>query len=187
MHKRFYSASRTVLLAWCNLAARSCSAIALLVLAGCAVGPEYQRPDALADGGSPNFKEDSAWKRAQPATVDITDAWWTVYGDTLLSQLVVQANQANQSLAQAQAQYRQVLAVVPAAQAANTPTLGVSASEGRGQVFSQGVSTLGNSHAWSFQAGWEPDFWGRVSSTVQAASANAQASGDDYSAARLAM
>ena len=187
MLKGFDSANRTAFNIWRDGAAKSCTAIALLLLAGCAVGPDYQRPAALADAGPLAFKENSAWKSAQPAAVDLTETWWTVYGDARLNQLVAQANESNQSLAQAQAQYRQAQALVPAAQAANMPTLGLAASEGRGLAFTQGAPALGNSHNWSFQAGWEPDLWGRVNRSVEAASANAQASDYDLGAARLAV
>lgn len=187
MHTGFKTIDRTALRGWRQSAAMSISAITLAVLAGCAAGPDYQRPSALADAAPLAFKEDAAWKSAQPAAVDTTEPWWTAYADAQLNALVTQANASNQSLAQAQAQYRQAQALVPAAQAANTPTLGLSASEGRAQAYTQGAPTLGNSHAWSLQAGWEPDFWGRISRTVEAASANAQASSDDYQAARLAV
>lgn len=187
MLKGFNSANKTTFNT-CRLgAAKSCTAIALLVLSGCAIGPDYHRPNALIDAGPLAFKNDSAWKLAQPASVDIAETWWTVYGDPQLNQLVDRANQANQSLAQAQAQYRQAMSLVPAAQAANAPTLGASANEGRGLAYTQGAQAQGNSHTWSFLAGWEPDFWGRVSHTVEAANANAQASADDYGAARLAV
>ena len=163
------------------------AALALLLLAGCAVGPDYQRPAALADASAPAFKESAAWKPAQPGQADSQQAWWAVFQDATLNQLLEQAMQSSQTLAQAQAQYRQALALVPAAQAANLPTLGLSASAGRGESFTQGVSTLGNSHAWSLQAGWEPDFWGRVSRSVELAGAAAQASADDFAAARLTL
>ena len=187
MLKGFNSANRTAFNIWRDGAAKSCTAIALLLLAGCAVGPDYQRPAALADAGALALKENAAWKSAQPSAVDLSESWWTVYGDARLNQLVEQANKSNQSLAMAQAQYRQAKALVPSAQAANAPTLGMSASEGRGLAYSQGAPAQGNSHNWSFQAAWEPDFWDRVSRTVEAASANAQASADDLSAARLAV
>ena len=172
-------------LAWRSAVARWCTALSLTALAGCAVGPDYQRPQALPGTEPPAFKESGAWKPAQPGQVDLSDHWWTAYNDAVLNQLVEKAATANQTLAQAQAQYQQAAALVPAAQSANLPTLGVSASEGRGQVFSQGVSDLAPSHAWSFQAGWEPDFWGHVSRSVELADASAQASAADYAAARL--
>ena len=47
--------------------------------------------------------------------------------------------------------------------------------------------SLGNSHSWSLQAGWEPDLWGRARRAVEGASDNAEASDADLAAARLAI
>jgi NodT family efflux transporter outer membrane factor (OMF) lipoprotein len=159
----------------------------VLLLAGCAVGPDYQRPSALADATAPAFAQSTAWKPAQPGQADSNAPWWAQFQDATLNQLLAQAMQSSQTLAQAQAQYRQALALVPAAQAAYMPTLGLTAGAGRSEAFTQGVSNVGNSHAWSLQAGWEPDFWGRVSRSVELAGAAAQASADDLAAARLAL
>ncbi len=168
-------------------AAKWCALAAALALAGCAVGPDYQRPSALADGSTPAFKEAQAWKPAQPGRADLASPWWTVYADPQLNTLVERALAANQSLQQAQSQYRQAQALVPAAQAAFFPTLGLGASAARGEAYSQGVSSTATTHAWSLQAGWEPDFWGRISRSAEQAGANAQASADDLAAARLAV
>jgi NodT family efflux transporter outer membrane factor (OMF) lipoprotein len=139
----------------------------------------------LLDGAAPAFKEAGAWKAAQPGQADVAAKWWTVYQDAQLNALVDQALKANQTLVQVQNQYRQALALVPAAQAAFTPTLGLNANVARSEAYSQGVSSTNTTHAWSLQAGWEPDFWGRISRSVELAGANAQASADDFAAARL--
>jgi NodT family efflux transporter outer membrane factor (OMF) lipoprotein len=156
-----------------------------LVLFGCSSGPDYKRPDALADNAAPAFKESRDWKVATPGQADVNERWWTGFADEMLNDLVAQSDKANQTLKQAQAQYRQAQALVPAAQAAFTPTLGVSATEGRSLAFSQGAPSEGNAHTWAFLAGWEPDFWGRVGRSVEAAGDSAQASLSDLAAARL--
>ncbi len=158
-----------------------------LVLCGCAAGPDYKRPDALADNTTPALKENLNWKVASPGQVDVSERWWTGFADSFLNDLVDQSDKANQTLKQAQAQYRQALSLVPAAQAAYLPTLGVSATEGRSLVFSQGAPAEGPSHTWAFQAGWEPDFWGRVGRSVEAAGDSAQASLGDLATARLTL
>jgi len=157
-----------------------------LLLAGCAVGPDYVRPDAaLSPAALQGFKEDGPWRAAAPADIDPHTPWWTAYGDPQLSALVTQADAANQTLQQAEAQYRQAQALVQSASSAFYPTVGLDASGGRGRSKTDGVSTLGNSHAWSLQASWEPDLWGRVRRTVEAANAGAEASAADLAAARL--
>lgn len=163
------------------------AATALLALAGCAVGPDYQRPAVAAGASLPAFKEDGPWRPAAPALPDAHTPWWSQFGDPQLDALVAQALAANQTLQQADAAYRQAQAVVQGASAAFYPTVGLSASGGRGRSKSNGQSVLGDTHAWSLQAAWEPDLWGRVRRTVEAGSDSAQASAADLAAARLSI
>jgi len=156
-----------------------------LCLAGCAVGPDYQRPAAPAGAALGSFREDGPWRPAAPAEADARTPWWTLFGDPQLDALVAQANQANQTLQQAEAQYRQAQALVQGASAAFYPTVGLGASGGRGRSKVNGESVLGDSHAWSLQAAWEPDLWGRVRRTVESAADSAQANAADLAAARL--
>jgi NodT family efflux transporter outer membrane factor (OMF) lipoprotein len=148
------------------------------------VGPDYQRP-ALPPGADAPFKESGLWTPAAPAEIGAQAGWWHVYGDSQLDALVEQANQANQTLAQAQAQYQQAQALVRGAQAAFYPTVGWGASGNRSRSITGGAASEGDSHAWSLQASWEPDLWGGVRRSVEAAGDNAQASAADLAAARL--
>lgn len=161
---------------------------AACLLAGCAVGPDYVRP-AAPDGAASQaaFKEDGAWRTAMPSAPDPDQPWWRAYGDSRLDTLIEQANTANQTLAQAQAQYRAAQALVQGAQAAYYPVVGASASAQRARTVSGGRSTLADGHAWSINASWEPDFWGSVSRGVESAADTAQASAADLAAARLAV
>ena len=58
-----------------------------LVLCGCAAGPDYKRPDALAGNTAPAFKENLDWKMASPGQVEVSERWWTGFGDSLLNDL----------------------------------------------------------------------------------------------------
>jgi NodT family efflux transporter outer membrane factor (OMF) lipoprotein len=156
-------------------------------LTACAVGPDYQRP-ALPEGvDAPAFKEGVGWKPAAPGSVDSRTPWWTPFGDARLDALVKEANSANQDLRVAEAQYREAQALVKGAQSAWYPTLDANASVGRARSQTAFGSSLGNAHAWSLQAGWEADLWGRVRRAVEGASDNAQASEADLAAVRLAV
>ena len=75
-----------------------------LSLASCAVGPDYVRPTLDVPEA---YKESANWKTAEPRTVDGRERWWTWYGDPSLDALVAAANGANQTISQAEAQYRQ--------------------------------------------------------------------------------
>ena len=156
-----------------------------LGVAGCAVGPDYQPPTPPLGVDAPAFKESRIWTLASPAVAAADGTWWQAYGDPRLDALVEQAGQANQTLAQAQAQYRQAQALLQGARAAYYPTVGIDVSGTRARTITGGVSSLGNSHAWSLQASWEPDLWGGVRRGVEAVGDNAQASAADLAAARL--
>lgn len=162
-----------------------------LLLAACAVGPDYVRPTLATPAA---YKEAAAtpanWKPAQPADGDDRGAWWTVFGDTTLDDLETQAVAANQTLAQAQAQYRQAQAQLAGARAALFPTLGANASDtrsGRYGTDASGSSHPADNHLLSFAASWEPDLWGRVRRTLDQGKANAQASAALLASTRLSV
>ena len=75
-----------------------------LALTGCAVGPDYLRPDV---DSPPAFKEAPGWKAAEPQDESPRGHWWEVYGDTDLNALASQVEISNQNVQQAAAQYRQ--------------------------------------------------------------------------------
>ena len=78
-----------------------------LMLCACAIGPNYVRPGVEAPAA---YKELDGWKRAQPNDADLRGAWWQAYADPLLDALMPQVSDANQTLAQAAARYRQARA-----------------------------------------------------------------------------
>ncbi|WP_198971328.1 efflux transporter outer membrane subunit [Xylophilus sp. ASV27] len=153
-------------------------------LAGCAVGPDYVRPAPPAGATLPAFKEEGPWRAATPSTIDANGAWWRLYGDPQLDALVEQAMRANQTVRQAEAQYRAAQALVQGAQSAFYPDLGLNASENRARTNTTG-SVLRSTHASSLAASWEPDLWGRVRRSVEQAGDGAQASAADLAGARL--
>ncbi|WP_179403403.1 efflux transporter outer membrane subunit [Burkholderia guangdongensis] len=166
-------------------------AAAVVLLAGCAVGPDYKRPAAPVPAA---FKEAPAgWKVAQPADRADRGPWWTVYDDPQLNTLIDKLNASNQTIAQSAAAYRQARALVTEARAAYFPTVGLSASASRsrtprasGTSASIGSSSLiSNSYSASLDASWEPDLWGKVSRTVSEQRANESAAAADLANARL--
>ncbi|KVC54023.1 RND transporter [Burkholderia ubonensis] len=164
------------------LAAAVAFATAVL-LAGCAVGPDYHRPDTPMPAA---FKEAPAgWKVAQPADGADRGAWWRVYGDPQLDTLIDKLNASNQTIAQSAAAYRQARALVAEARAAYFPTVGLTAS-GSSSSFGGGSSgSIGNSYSVGLDASWEPDLWGKVSRTVGAQRAGEAAAAADLANARL--
>ncbi len=180
---RTYARTRTLTPAPKHGAVLSAAALAVALLSGCAAGPDYVRPQLDAPAA---FKESGPWKSAQPQQVDSQHPWWTLYGDATLDTLMVQANQANQNIALAQAQYRQASALAEAAHAGFFPTAGVTASGGRARSNSSGVK-VGDPLTLGLTASWEPDLWGSVRRAVEAGDFASQASAADLAAARLSV
>lgn len=170
-------------------------AVLVLQLGGCALGPDYVRPAVDAPTA---FKELDGWKTAQPRDHELRGKWWEAYQDPALDALEQQITLSNQNLAQAEARFRQARALVQSARAGLFPTIAGSASAtrtsgagGRGiQNPALGGAVAGgavNNHALSVDANWEVDVWGRVRRTIEANSANAQASAGDLEATRLSI
>jgi NodT family efflux transporter outer membrane factor (OMF) lipoprotein len=111
--------------------------------------------------------------------------WWEIYQDPQLNQLEERIAAENPTLRQALETYLVARDQVSAARAAFYPTLsaGVGAQReeisANGPSYSPGKSTTYSDFTLSGQASWEPDFWGRIRRTVEAARSNAQASAAD--------
>ena len=165
-------------------------AIAVLVLcalSGCAVGPDYRRPEVQIAAA---YKEAGEWKTAQPQDDLDRGKWWGVFGDPRLDALVEQVEISNQNVRVAEAQFRRARALAAASSAATFPTLDADASvvRSRSPTGVIGGTTAGRiitNRSASFNAGWEADLWGRLRRAVESSEASAQASAADLAAARL--
>ncbi|MEO7056738.1 MAG: efflux transporter outer membrane subunit [Caldimonas sp.] len=163
-----------------------------LAFAGCAVGPDYERPSAPVPS---TYKEaqvaaGATWLPAAPADALSRGDWWRLFGDDELDRLLVEFASSNQTVAQSVAAYRQAQALVREARASLFPSLGASVSARRsGDLGNSRNNGSGNSNSNNFGASldgnWQPDLWGRLGRGVESAGANAQASAADLAAARL--
>jgi NodT family efflux transporter outer membrane factor (OMF) lipoprotein len=162
---------------------RRCTAatLTLLLFAGCTVGPNYERPPAETPA---QFKEMEGWTIAKPADAQPKGKWWEVFNDPVLNGLVEQVNVSNQTLASAEARYRQASATVAAARAGFFPTVGASGGAGRSR---RGDAPSTQSYDVSLSANWEIDLWGRVRRLVEASRAGEEASAADLENARLSL
>ncbi len=158
---------------------------------GCTVGPEYKRPAAPVPAA---YKENAGWQQAQPADTLPRGKWWEIFGDAPLNALEEQVRVDNQTLKAAEAQFQQARAAVRFARAGYFPVLTVGPRAARSresgtQPFS-GPTTAGttqNDFAIPFDVSYEPDVWGRVRRTVEAARAGLQASAADLESVSLSL
>ena len=167
---------------------------AALLLAGChPVGPDYQRP---AYTPAPLYKETGAatvlapppapqggsWTAAHPSDGMLRGQWWQVFGDPQLNQLEQRVATSNFAARQAMDIYQAARQQVRVAQSAFSPTLSAGPSFTHNQLSQHRPFFNGSGGSSSFndlqlvgQAGWEPDFWGQIRRSVEAARAQAQA------------
>lgn len=169
-----------------------CYCLSMLVIWGCNVGPDYQRPEVQIPK---SYKEspEQAWKAAKPQDIVDRGRWWELYNDPILNELEERATNCNQNIAAAQAQYQQALAIVMEAQAGFFPTLSAIVGDVKSRTqpltsstaFPASSSSPFNTASLGLQANWEVDLWGNVRRLVEADEAAAQASEAQLAAVRL--
>ena len=161
-----------------------------LALSGCALGPDYQRPQLQTPA---QFKQIEGWTQAQPGDALARGNWWQLYGDAELNALVDRLNVSNQNLAASEAQYRQARALVRGARAAFYPSLSSSAgatrsSQGSGTTnTSSSTSGVSKSYDLSLNATWELDIWGKLRRSLESSRAGFEASAADLAALKLSL
>jgi NodT family efflux transporter outer membrane factor (OMF) lipoprotein len=170
-----------------------------LVLSGCRIGPQYVRPttpiapefkESLPD----NFKSEDGWKPAQPSDARLKGDWWTLFDDAQLNTLEAQIDPANQTLKEAEANFRAARAAVRFNRASEAPTIGVAPGVGairdsnhQPYLNISGTNNGEGSFILPFDLDYEIDLWGRIRRTVAQAREQAQASAADLETSRLSL
>lgn len=162
-------------------------ALAVAALAsGCALGPDYQRPDVDTSAA---FKEAGQWAPAAPADAVDRGEWWRLFEDESLNELARQVEVSNQNIAIAQANYAQARALVSEQRAGLFPVVSLDGSATRSQSSSGDNSSRDvaprNTYRASVGASWEIDVWGRLRLAAQGAKASLAASAADLASAKL--
>jgi NodT family efflux transporter outer membrane factor (OMF) lipoprotein len=161
--------------------------------AGCAVGPDYERPSAEVP---PAWKPDAPWHEAAPNDAALKGEWWLLFQDQTLNSLVEHALAGNQSLRVAAARLDQARDQVTVAAADQYPWIGLSGTAERGKtsvnrpLASYGVpnqTTTQNNFVLGANVNYEVDLFGRVRREVEGARASAQQAEADFENTRLLM
>lgn len=175
------------------------------LIAGCAVGPNYRKPDAaLSDHylGQPQLEKrnalfDTNHANTQHENADIA-TWWDGFGDPQLSRFVLLALEQNLDIAQANARIAQAKSGLDASHAALLPSANVNAQAIRnhqslesplGQVLNSfpGYDRNANLYEANLSASWELDIFGGLRRGQEAAVAEYQAAQAGVIATRLAI
>ncbi len=152
---------------------RVAALLAATLAAGCAmVGPDYRRPDMALPGA---FTPGS-----DSATAAVSGAWWRLYGDETLNELVASALARNADLQLAAARIEETDANLREIDAAFLPQLDLAGAASRSRVTTRGATPLPpgtapvrNNVRITAQTAFELDFWGRLRRAVEAARATA--------------
>jgi NodT family efflux transporter outer membrane factor (OMF) lipoprotein len=145
--------------------ARAAPLVAALALSGCApVGPNFERPAAIV---SPQFKEIKGWKIATPRANEPKGAWWSVFHDPELDQLMRVVVVSNQTVKADEANYREGLALINEARAGLFPTVNGTGSATRSSP-SQTNLTAEASGTWTL------DVWGQIRREIEVQQAGAE-------------
>src|SRR3982074_1090062 len=147
------------------------SAIAVLQICACTVGPAYKRPTAEVPTA---YKELGNWKEAQPNEQNLGGNWGEIFQDEQLNALELQVNISNQNLKAAEAQYTQARALLRYQRADYYPTVTVNPSATRNKF---AANRPPHSPQFSganftdlqipFELSYQVDLWGRVRRTVE--------------------
>ncbi len=122
-------------------------ALSILVagcLAGCALGPDYQRPPV-------NPPEAFRFQTTPGETASLADApWWEAFGDTALKALIQEALASNYNVRIAAARVQQARAQAAGAKAPFYPQLGYGATavQSKGLANILGLSSTTDSSAY---------------------------------------
>lgn len=142
------------------------SAVASLPLLGCAVGPDFEKPKALAlsSWSASPVRSNPAFTQlpSRVVTGPMAATWWRQFNDPVLTSLEERAAKANLSLRTAAIRLTQSRAQrgISAAPAANIKPF--------------------NLWQYGFDAAWELDLWGRVRRELESADASVEASAEAH-------
>jgi NodT family efflux transporter outer membrane factor (OMF) lipoprotein len=157
-------------------------------LAGCAVGPDYHKPQVkLPEGFVAASETSSAGAPGQPAIDPAT--WWRALSDPQLDSLIDRAIEANPSLEIALTRLQEARTFEVAVTGQAFPSLAASAGGGRGTgsdlsrgrvtpALASATNTKGLEQvngAAGFEAIWEIDVFGRLRREMEAAKYDTQA------------
>ena len=141
-----------------------------LFLAGCALGPNYRRPEVTVPS---EFRgEQGAAQQASLADLP----WWEVFKDQRLKELIQTALANNYDLRSAVTRVEQARQIARQAKAQYLPMVNYQAGAGHGEnelagtIVPNGGQTQG-SFVGALSVAWEADLWGRIRRTNEAARA----------------
>jgi multidrug efflux system outer membrane protein len=153
----------------------------MLLLTGCAVGPDYQAPQPALPA---NFSEPGGTPPSTNSMMVPVDDWWTVLQDPTLNELMQEAARSAPDLAMADARIREARALRTIAASDQYPTLDAGGAYNRTHgsenvplgVPPGGLGPGEDGNIWQagFDASWEIDIFGGLRRKTESANASYQ-------------
>jgi NodT family efflux transporter outer membrane factor (OMF) lipoprotein len=153
-----------------------------LLLAGCTVGPQFQKPTPAATYVWHATPGDGSSEVTSDA---VDETWWTRFNDPVLNGLVQQLVKQNLDLAGASERVQEAQAARRVTASAGMPNVGASFAQAHEHLSSTGITSLYvpasgatlevNDWTTGLSASWELDLFGRVRRAVEAADAGTEA------------
>ncbi|MDR2837970.1 MAG: efflux transporter outer membrane subunit [Azonexus sp.] len=146
-----------------------------LALAGCAIGPDYQRPATTLPENYPEAGQTTA-------AAAVNNRWWTLFADATLNDLVDQALKNNADVRLAIARIEQAEAVARETGSLYFPEIDVEAGSSNSQLSSKtatwnaAMPRISHSRRAALTTSYEFDVWGSARRANEAARANLLAS-----------
>src|SRR5947199_7283284 len=155
-----------------------CGITAVALLEGCAIGPDYKRPAVMEPQ---TFRGQATAEAASLADA----AWWEVFQDPVLRELIREALRNNYDVRIAAARVQEARAGFVATRSDLFPSLDYSGAAGRSNATPGLLGKPGrqapitsNFYSATLAMSWELDIWGRIRRATEAARANLLATED---------
>jgi len=151
------------------------AAVLAVLLAGCAVGPDYSRP---------TVDTPAQWRITYVQAADVANtAWWEQFGDPALNALIDQALRDNKDLLIAAARVDQFIGQLATTRSQSYPQIGYGANASKNRAsrdsmpqLPAGTDPYYTLYQGSLSAQWQIDLFGRVRRQSEAAQAQLYAS-----------
>lgn len=167
--------------------------LSALLLAGCAVGPDYERPAFDLSSVWPSDKTQSLETPALRKADTAGERWWSLYSDPLLDALIAEALEHNADAKVAAARVLEVRAQARITDADLYPTVSAGVTGNRTKNSELGTFPIGsmpriqNNHIATLDVSYEVDLWGKYRRASEAARAQLFAAESARESVRLSL
>ena len=155
--------------------------LGLLLAGGCAMGPDYERPETPMPE---SFRQDPV---DGPGIANLN--WWELFGDERLNELVTLALEQNNDLAIAVSRIEEARAILGFVRSDQYPQFDVSAGANRGNSIpgTSFITGTSNNFVLAGNLSFELDLWGKLRRSTEAAQAELLATIDAGNTVRITL